>query len=312
MSLYTGFVLLIFCVYAILTLSASLTTGLGEMLTMCQAAFFGIGAYVGAFFLINFNHFFILDALVVMLVSGISSLFVSYASIKLKGDPFIIVTICFQMIVYCIIYNWKITGGDVGLELPSLKILGTWELQKEDHWILVILAGVALALSVMLFRYLKRMPYGRLLNAIRTDDQIISSYGKNVNRLKMQTFFISAALSGLAGLLYVSYNHYFHPNLMSLELSILVITALFIGGKGSWKGVFLGVYVVFFLRDAIEEVTKSQDAVLRLLVGNETMICNIERAIYGLLLIVLMFFRPQGLVTDKRPSVTYDRKEGTK
>ena len=306
-AVYINLLLFTFCVYAILTISASLTTGLGEMLTMCQAAFFGIGAYVGVFFLRHLNYSIVEVAFLVMLVTSISSLFISYASTRLKGDPFIIVTLSFQMIVYCIIYNWRtVTGGDSGIDSPSLKVLFTWELPQQYHWILAL---VTLILVVLLYQYLKRMPYGRLLRAIRNNDQIIASYGKNVNLLKAQTFFISAALSGLAGLLYASESHFLQPGMLSLDCSILVITALFIGGKDNWKGALLGVFIVFLLRDFFdvskwpEQWIPSQN-----IVKNVTLIGNIERALYGLLLILLMYFRPQGLIKDNAPSVTR-RKE---
>lgn len=306
-GVYINLILFTFCVYAILTISASLTTGLGEMLTMCQAAFFGIGGYVGIFFLSHLNYSIIEVALLVMLVTGISSLFISYASSRLKGDPFIIVTLCFQMIVYCIIYNWRsLTGGDSGIYSPSLKVLFTWELPQNYHWILAL---ATLFLVVLLYQYLKRTPYGRLLRAIRSNDQIIASYGKNVNLLKAQTFFISAALSGLAGVLYASESQYIQPGMLSLDCSILVITALFIGGKDNWKGVFIGVFIVFFLRDFFDvsrwpaQLRPSQN-----IVKNVTLIGNIERALYGLLLVLLMYFRPQGLIKDKSSS-SVKRKE---
>ena len=301
-------VIFTFCVYAILAISASLTTGLGKMLTMCQAAFFGIGAYVGAFFLRHLNFSIIEVSLLVMLITGISSILVSYASTRLKGDPFIIVTLSFQMIVYCIIYNWRSrTNGDSGLDCPSLKeVLFAWEFPKNFHWILAL---AALIVVVLLYQHLKRMPYGRLLRSVHFNDQIIASYGKNVNLLKTQTFFISASLSGLAGLLYASESQFLQPGMLSLDCSILVITALFIGGKDNWKGVFLGVFIVFFLRDFFD-VSKwpEQWKTSQNIVKNVTLIGNIERALYGLLLILLMYFRPQGLIKDKSSS-SVKRKE---
>lgn len=307
-AVYINLILFTFCVYAILTISASLTTGLGEMLTMCQAAFFGIGGYVGVFFLNHLNYSIVEVALLVMLVTGISSLFISYASTRLKGDPFIIVTLSFQMIVYCLIYNWRtVTGGDSGIYTQSLKVLFTWELPQNYHWILAL---ATLFLVVLLYQYLKRTPYGRLLRGIRHNDQIIASYGKNVNLLKAQTFFISAALSGLAGVLYASESQYIQPGMLSLDCSILVITALFIGGKDNWKGVFIGVFIVFFLRDFFDvsrwpaQLRPSQN-----IVKNVTLIGNIERALYGLLLILLMYFRPQGLIKDNTQSSLTRRKE---
>ena len=104
------------CIYIILVLSTNLTVGMANLLTMCQAAFYGIGAYIGTYFLMQFNLPFVVIALLVMLASGITSLLISYASVKLKGDYFILGTLGFQMIVYTILYNWvSVTRGPHGI-----------------------------------------------------------------------------------------------------------------------------------------------------------------------------------------------------
>ena len=116
------------CIYIILVLSTNLTVGMANLLTMCQAAFYGIGAYIGTYFLMQFNMPFLLIALLVMLATGLTSLLVSYASVKLKGDYFILGTLGFQMIVYTILYNWtSVTRGPYGIPgIPSIKLFGVW------------------------------------------------------------------------------------------------------------------------------------------------------------------------------------------
>lgn len=91
------------CIYIILVLSTNLTVGMANLLTMCQAAFYGIGAYIGTYFLMQFNLPFVVIALLVMMATGLTSLLVSFASVKLKGDYFILATLGFQMIVYTIL-----------------------------------------------------------------------------------------------------------------------------------------------------------------------------------------------------------------
>jgi branched-chain amino acid transport system permease protein len=93
-------------IYVMLVLSANLPVGMANLLSMCQAAFYGIGAYIGTYVLMQFNLPFLLVAAIVMVVVGMFSLLVSFASVKLKGDYFILATLGFQMIVYTILYNW--------------------------------------------------------------------------------------------------------------------------------------------------------------------------------------------------------------
>ena len=120
------------CIYMMLILSANLTVGLANLLTLCQAAFYGIGAYLGAFFLMQFNLPFIVIALIVMAATGVLSLVISYASLKLKGDYFILATLAFQFIVVSVLYNWNgVTGGPFSLSgIPPIKFLGMWPLNR--------------------------------------------------------------------------------------------------------------------------------------------------------------------------------------
>ncbi len=120
-------------IYCILVLSTNLTVGMANLLTLCQAAFYGIGAYIGAFFLMQFHLPFTVIALVVMLATGLTSLVVSFASVKLKGDYFILATLGLQMIVLTILSNWtSVTRGALGIPgIPHIRLFGVWSL---DIW----------------------------------------------------------------------------------------------------------------------------------------------------------------------------------
>ena len=99
---YIFHIVIMLNIYIMLVLSANLTIGLANLLTMCQAAFYGIGAYIGTFFLMQFHVPLVVIIAVVALVTGAFSLLVSYASVKLKGDFFVLATMGFQLIVYTI------------------------------------------------------------------------------------------------------------------------------------------------------------------------------------------------------------------
>jgi branched-chain amino acid transport system permease protein len=282
------------CIYIILVLSTNLTVGMANLLTMCQAAFYGIGAYIGTYFLMQFNMPFLLIALLVMLATGLTSLLISYASVKLKGDYFILATLGFQMIVYAILYNWvSVTRGPYGISgIPSIKLF--------DGLVFVLSpVGIrtnftfALALTmavVWVFNRIQQSPYGRILKAIRTDELSSQALGRNTVRLKVWAFFISAAFAGVAGLIYASYMSYIDPTSFTLDESIFIITALFIGGIGSrvW-GPVVGAAVVVILPE-----------LLRFVGLPNAVAANLRQVIYGLVLIVLMFVRPQGLLGDAK------------
>lgn len=278
------------CIYIILVLSTNLTVGMANLLTMCQAAFYGVGAYIGTYFLMHFNLPFVLIALIVMFATGLTSLVISYASVKLKGDYFILGTLGFQMIVYTILYNWiNVTRGPYGIPgIPSIKLFGVWSVTGiYAYFFLALILAVAVSL---IFNQLQHSPYGRMLKAIRTDELSAQALGRNTVQLKAWAFFISAAFAGVAGLVYASYVSYIDPTSFTLDESIFIITALFIGGIGSrvW-GPIVGAAVVVILPE-----------LLRFVGLPDAVAANLRQVIYGLVLIVLMFVQPQGLLGDAK------------
>ena len=285
---YILHIIIMLSIYVILVLSANLPVGMANMLTMCQAAFYGIGAYIGTFFLMQFNLPFIVLALIVMVATGLFSLLVSFASVKLKDDYFILATLGFQMIVYTILYNWiDVTRGPYGIPgIPSIKLFGV--LSLSGVWDYAALAIVLAVLVALLFNVIKRSPYGRVLKAMRRDEQAVKALGRNTVMFKVQTFFLSAAFSGLAGVIYASYVSYIDPTSFTLDESIFIITALFIGGLGNIKGPILGAVFVIILPE-----------LLRFVGMPDAIAANMRQIIYGLALVIIMFVRPQGLLGEK-------------
>ena len=275
-------------IYAILVLSANLPVGMANLLTMCQAAFYGIGAYIGTYFLMQFNFPFVVLALIVMVATGLFSLLVSFASVKLKDDYFILATLGFQMIVYTILYNWTdVTRGPYGIPgIPTIKLFGV--LLLSGVWGYAALVVVLAVVVGLLFYAIKKSPYGRVLRAMRRDEQAVKALGRNTTLFKMETFFLSAAFSGLAGVIYASYVSYIDPTSFTLDESIFIISALFIGGIGNIKGPVLGALFVVLLPE-----------LLRFVGLPDAIAANMRQIIYGLALVIIMFVRPQGLLGEK-------------
>lgn len=271
-------------IYILLVLSANLPIGMANLLTLGQAAFYGIGAYISAFFLMQFNLPFVVVALAVMLLTGLFSYLVSFASIKLKGDYFVLATLGFQMIVYTVLYNWTdVTHGPYGVPgIPSVKLLGIWSIS--GVWGYFFLTTVVSILVAYLFKTIKYSPYGRVLRALRNDEHSVAAMGRNPVAFKSWAFFLSAAFSGLAGLIYASYVSYIDPTSFTLDESIFIISALFIGGTGNVRGPVFGALFVVVLPE-----------VLRFVGMPDAIAANMRQIIYGLALIIIMYFRPQGV-----------------
>jgi branched-chain amino acid transport system permease protein len=271
-------------IYILLVLSANFPTGLANLLSICQAAFYGIGAYFSAYFLLHWDLPFIIVALAVMVLTGICSLVVAFASTRLKGDYFILATLAFQMIVFTILYNWTdVTNGPYGIAgIPSIKLFGLISVSGVFGYFL--LTTVVMLMVVFLFNNIKSSPYGRVLSAIRSNELAVLSMGRNPVRFKNLAFFISAAFSGLAGLLYASYISYIDPTSFTIDESIFILTALFIGGTGNVKGPIAGALFVVLVPE-----------ILRFVGLPNAVEANLRQIIYGLTLVLVMYFSPQGL-----------------
>ena len=284
---YILHIIIMINIYIMLVLSSNLPVGMANLLTMGQAAFYGIGAYISTFFLMQFNLPFIVVALAVMALTGLFSFLVSFASMKLKGDYFVLATMGFQMIVYTVLYNWtEVTKGPYGIPgIPPIKLFGS--LEVPGAWGYFALTTILSILIVLLFRAIKSSPYGRMLKAIKNDEHAVSAMGRNPIEFKSWAFFLSAAFSGLAGLIYASYVSYIDPTSFTLDESIFIISALFIGGIGNTKGPVLGAIFVVVLPE-----------LLRFVGMPDSIAANMRQIIYGLALIIIMYFRPQGILGE--------------
>ncbi len=281
---YILHIIIMIGIYVLLVLSTNLPVGMANLLTMGQAAFYGIGAYISTYFLMQFNLPFIVVAVAVMALTGLFSFLISYASMKLKGDYFILATMGFQMIVYTVLYNWTdVTRGPYGVSgIPPIKLFGAIEV--EGVWGYAALTIIIAIVAGFLFNGIKSSPFGRVLRAIKNDELSVAAMGRNPITFKSWAFFLSAAFSGLAGLIYASYVSYIDPTSFTLDESIFIISALFIGGTGNIKGPVLGAVFVVVLPE-----------LLRFVGMPDSIAANMRQIIYGLSLIVVMYFRPQGL-----------------
>ena len=282
---YVFHIIIMLNIYIMLVLSANLTIGMANLLTMCQAAFYGIGAYIGTYFLMQFNLPFVVIALLVMVISGAFSFLVSFASVRLKDDYFVIATMGFQLIIYTILYNWTdVTHGPYGIAgIPGIKLFGQYEVSGTYGYL--ILSLIVMAIVVWLFHHLVTSPFGRVLNAIRADETTTEAIGRNTLKFKSLAFFMSAAVAGLAGVIYASYVSYIDPTSFTLDESIFIISALFIGGIGNTKGPILGALFVVLLPE-----------LLRFVGLPDAIAANLRQIIYGLALVLVMYFRPQGIL----------------
>lgn len=279
-------ILIFFEIYLILSLSLNVMLGYSGLVSIAHAAFYGIGAYVFSILSVNFGINYFLCILFSILVSVIFSYLISLASLKFKGDYFIIVTLAFQIIIFSILYNWtKVTNGPYGvtnIQRPVIFGSNTNSLLYFSIYSSIVTSLILIFLTVVL-----KSPFGRVLKAIRDNELAAISLGKNNIRLKMVSVAVASGCAAVAGTIYASYITYIDPTSFTSNESILLLSMVIIGGSGNIRGQVIGALTLVIIPE-----------LLRFVSIPDTIAANLRMIIYGLLLILLMVLRPQGILGE--------------
>lgn len=283
---YLLHILIMVNIYLILAYSLNLLVGYTGLLSIAQAAFYGIGAYIATFFVMNFGVNFFLAVLVSIVITMLLSLFVSVPSVRLKGDYFILASMGFQALIYGVLYNWvSITRGPYGISgIPRPEIAG---FKFDTIPAYFTLTAVIAILIFLIFRRLVLSPFGRTLKAIREDEIAALGLGKNTAKFKILSFTFSSGIAAVAGCLYAGYMTYIDPTSFTIYESIFILSMILIGGTGNLRGPLVGVIFAIVFPE-----------VLRFIGIPDTIAPNVRQMIYGLTLAVLMYFRPQGIAGE--------------
>ncbi len=283
---YVFHLLVMIGIYAILAYSLNLLVGFSGLLSLCQAAFYGIGAYAYALLSLKLHLGFIPSLFGAIGLTLLISILAGIPSLKFRGDFFVFVTLGFQMIVFLILYNWvSLTRGPYGIPgIPRPTVFG-WEI-NEIWEFLVLVIFINLIFSGLLF-LVYDSNFGLILKALREDEIACESLGKSAFSYFLKAFAISASVAAVSGALYASYMTYIDPTSFTLNESIFLVTILCLGGSGNKKGPFVGVLIMLLLPEF-----------LRFIGLPDSVAANLRQIIYGLILVILMYKRPQGVAGE--------------
>ena len=284
---YLLHIIIMINIFAILTMGLNLMVGYTNLLSLSQAAFYGIGGYLSVLALMKLKLTLIPALMFVVLGTTILSWGIGKVSIRLKGDYFILVTLGFQMIVFSILYNWiPVTKGPYGIPgIPQPELLGRLPITGTTGF--GILSSVLVALSIWFFYSIIHSPFGRVLKGIRDDEIGVLALGRNVTTYKVRAFMIGSSMAAISGFLYATYVSFIDPTSFTMNESIFIVTAVLIGGAGTIRGSIVGAIFVIVVPE-----------MLRSLGMSSSIDANMKQIIYGLLLVFLMIFRPKGLWGD--------------
>ena len=287
-----------FDIYVIVALSLNLLVGYCGLLTLAHAGFYAIGGYAYALLALRYGWTFAPAIGVAVLLAGLLSLTVSLPAWRLKGDFFVLVSLAVQALIFCVIYNWSdsnapfgtwknLTNGPFGIAGIPKPSLGGFQFVNPNTF--VWLATSMAALCGFVIWRLKKSPWGRVLISMREDELAARTLGKNTRMLKLQAIAIASGLVAIAGALYAAHLTYLDPSCASLDESILMLSMVIVGGIGNFRGPIVGALTLVALPE-----------LLRFAHLPNAIAANLRLATYGLLLVLMMHFRPKGLSGEYR------------
>ncbi|MEX0729322.1 MAG: branched-chain amino acid ABC transporter permease [Aquisalimonadaceae bacterium] len=274
-------------IFLILATSLDLLVGYTGLLSLAHAVFFGIGAYASALLTTQLGWPPFLAILIGMLAAALVSAIIALPSIRVHDIYLLIITIAVQIVFTTVLLNWtSVTGGPAGVpRIPRLSVFG----YPLSGYSFLVFAVMSMAIWLYLFWILVRTPFGRLLQAVRDDETGCRVLGKNVAATKIVIFAFSATAAAFAGSLYAHYASYVDPTGFDINVSILILLMVMLGGAGTLKGPVFGTVILMLLPEALK-FTPLPTGVA----------APAQQLLYGVLLVLVVYFRPQGLFGKSR------------
>lgn len=268
--------------FALMALGLNIVVGFAGLLDLGYVAFFAVGAYVTGLLTsssdIGLGMNFWVALPIAVLASTITGIILGIPVLRLRGDYLAIVTLGFGEIIRVLVRSdllKPVIGGAQGILNIGRPTIGDFVFVSPQHFYYLILAGCILAWFIA--SRLRDGRLGRRWMAMREDEDVAEAVGINLTNTKLLAFAIGATFAGLAGSIFASRLSSVFPNSFELLISINVLAIVIVGGIGSLPGVVLGAFVLVGLPELLREFEE-----YRLLM-------------YGILLIVMMLVRPEGL-----------------
>lgn len=270
------------CINIILAVSLNLITGFTGQFSLGHAGFMSIGAYVCAIITLRISTVpgFLLGVLSGAAAAALTGCLVGLPTLRLRGDYLAIATLGMSEIIRIIFLNMDITNGAAGLN--NIPQFVNW------IWLFIFTAGAVIAITNFL-----KSSHGRACISIREDEIAAEAMGVNSTKYKVMSFTFGAFCAGVAGALYASYFYFIKPDLFGFLKSVDVLVIVVLGGLGSISGSILAAVLLALISTFLQSFPE------------------IRMILYALMLIMIMIFRPQGLMGSKEISLKILDKFGS-
>jgi branched-chain amino acid transport system permease protein len=281
-------------IYVLLGLGLNIVVGMAGLLDLGFVGFYAVGAYLLA---LGHQYF---D------LGFWSALLLTPIVLRMHGDYLAIVTLGFGEIIRLVITNWiEVTGGPNGAPAPPPTFFGMTFARRAEgdlapfhdvfglsyssdykSLFIYLMLFIVVALMLRFFNRLRYMPLGRSWEALREDEIACRSLGINHVTIKLAAFVIGAISGGLAGVFFATYQGFINPTSFNFFESVLILSIVVLGGMGSMLGVIVAALALVLLPEFLREMA------------------DFRVLIFGLLMILMMIWRPYGLIRAKRPALT--------
>lgn len=272
---YYEITLAIIAINIILALGLNLIIGVAGQFSLGHAGFMCIGAYATAIILkIMPNYLGLLIGMVIgILISGVMGLLIAIPTLRLRGDYLAIATLGFSEIIRIIVLNLKITNGAAGIS--SIPKLLNWNI-----------FFIGIVLSILVVVNFSRSALGRSCISVREDEIASEAMGINTTKYKILAFIIGASIASIAGAFYASYFFTIKPETFGFAKSIDILVIVVFGGMGSFTGSVIAAIALGILNTSLQGLAE------------------FRMILYAVMLVVIMIFRPQGLLGTKEFTIS--------
>jgi ABC-type branched-subunit amino acid transport system permease subunit len=297
---------IIWCLFAY---SVNITWGWTGQLSFAPFLFIAVGAYtysviVGAppdagpsvHWILGLRLPFVFGLLAAMAVTAVIGLILGGIALRrLRDDYFAITTMVATLSVYAFIAQFvPLFNGYTGVYNIPQPLQSTLNLSGSAYAaVFLALCAVILLMVYVAMERIFKSPYGRLLRAVREDEIAASAFGRNIYRVKLKAFVISAVIAGLGGALMAAFLQAFNPYAWNVAETFLIYAAIFVGGSGNNRGVLVGT---FFIATLVQEVTR----LFVVIPGHPDAAAALRYMVVGVLIIAVLWWRPEGLVPEPR------------
>ena len=268
---YAGILILV-CINIILAVSLNLVIGFTGQLTLGHAGFMAVGAYAASIVTIKLNTPFPIALLIGGVFAGVIGFLIGLPTLRLKGDYLAITTLGFGEIIRVVITNIDELGGGQGLTGIPPKTTFAWV-----FFIMIF--------SILIIYNVVRSSQGRAMMSVREDEIAAEAMGINTTKYKIMAFVLGSFFAGIAGGLFAHYSFFITPSQFGFLKSVDIVTYVVLGGMGSISGSLLSTGVLTYLPEALRSFN------------------DLRMIIYPIALIIIMRFRPQGLLGSQELSL---------